>query len=89
MRGTTALSALAVALALPLQAAAWYLPGSAPHSYKQGDQVPFSVNALQAKAFTSQIKGVLKYDYYDPRFQFCNPTAPRGAEREPRKRALW
>ncbi|SJX62239.1 related to endosomal protein EMP70 precursor [Sporisorium reilianum f. sp. reilianum] len=70
---TTALSALAVALALPSQVAGWYLPGSAPHSYKQGDDVPFSVNALQAKAFTSQIKGVLKYDYYDPHFQFCEP----------------
>ncbi|CDU25704.1 related to endosomal protein EMP70 precursor [Sporisorium scitamineum] len=68
-----ALSALAAALALPSQVAGWYLPGSAPHSYKQGDDVPFSVNALQAKAFTSQIKGVLKYDYYDPHFQFCEP----------------
>ncbi|EST08484.1 Nonaspanin (TM9SF) [Kalmanozyma brasiliensis GHG001] len=77
-----ALSALAVALASPLQAAAWYLPGSAPHSYKQGDNVPFAVNALQAKAFTSQIKGVIKYDYYHPGFQFCVPEGGPQAQSE-------
>ncbi len=76
------LSALAATLALPLQTSAWYLPGSAPHSYKQGDDVPFSVNALQAKAFTSQIKGVIKYDYYDPHFQFCTPEGGPEAQSE-------
>ncbi|PWZ02133.1 hypothetical protein BCV70DRAFT_171775 [Testicularia cyperi] len=69
---TLAAAALAL-LASPSSVYAWYLPGSAPHSFKSGDPVPFSVNALQAKAFTSQIKSVIKYDYYDPHFQFCQP----------------
>lgn len=38
--------ALTTLLQLP-SATAWYLPGSAPHSYRLGDVVPFSVNALQ------------------------------------------
>ncbi|SPO26246.1 related to endosomal protein EMP70 precursor [Ustilago trichophora] len=79
---TAALSVLAIALSLPTHAVAWYLPGSAPHSYKQGDDVPFSVNALQAKAFTNQIKGVIKYDYYDPHFQFCQPQGGPEAQSE-------
>ncbi|PWN53773.1 hypothetical protein IE53DRAFT_383711 [Violaceomyces palustris] len=59
---------------LPLTANAWYLPGSAPRSYAPGDEVPFSVNALQPKASSlSQVKSLINYDYYDPRFNFCEP----------------
>ena len=57
---------------------AWYLPGSAPRSYAKGDPVPFSVNALQPKAFTDQVKGIINYDYYHPDFQFCQP--PEGIQ---------
>lgn len=47
MRGSLLVAVLvAVVVHLPL-ASAWYLPGSAPRSYKRADVVPFSVNALQ------------------------------------------
>ncbi|SNX84730.1 related to endosomal protein EMP70 precursor [Melanopsichium pennsylvanicum] len=82
MKLSTFRTAAIATLAIASQAAAWYLPGSAPHSYKAGDDVPFSVNALQAKAFTSQIKGVLKYDYYDPHFKFCQPAGGPQAQSE-------
>ncbi|KAN0064704.1 Transmembrane 9 superfamily member 2 [Thecaphora frezii] len=77
-----AATALLAASLLPAGAHAWYLPGSAPRSYHKGDPVPFTVNALEAKAFTSQVKSVLMYDYYDPRFHFCQPEGGPRPESE-------
>lgn len=45
----------------------YYLPGVAPHDYKAGDSVGLHVNALSA------VKSFLPYDYYYPKFHFCQP----------------
>ncbi len=74
-RRIASLLALAGASTLPL-ASAWYLPGSSPRSYGEGDTVPFLVNVVQAKANDNTgTRGLLSYDYYDPRFHFCQPRA--------------
>ncbi|OZJ03938.1 hypothetical protein BZG36_02934 [Bifiguratus adelaidae] len=49
----------------------FYLPGVAPRDYSEGQQVDVWVNALSP--LDQQIKSVLEYDYYDPRFHFCTP----------------
>ncbi|KAI1176063.1 Nonaspanin [Nemania sp. FL0916] len=75
MRPLSSSSALLPALAaLPQLAVAFYLPGVAPTSYKQGDVVPLFVNSIKAVAAEdARLHSVLSYDYYDPRFKFCTP----------------
>ncbi|KAK4197303.1 hypothetical protein QBC40DRAFT_257213 [Triangularia verruculosa] len=65
---------LASLLALPKLASAFYLPGVAPTSYKQGDAVPLYVNAIRPVGDAdSVLHSVLSWDYYHPMFQFCAP----------------
>ncbi|KAI0537092.1 Nonaspanin [Xylaria digitata] len=65
---------LSALLALPQLTAAFYLPGVAPTSYKPGDAVPLFVNSIKPIAAPdARLHSVLSYDYYDPRFQFCQP----------------
>ncbi|PVG01267.1 hypothetical protein CPB86DRAFT_805430 [Serendipita vermifera] len=40
----------------------FYLPGAAPKNYRQGEDVELDVNVLKPD------------DYYDPRFEFCQPA---------------
>lgn len=67
------LSALAALLALALPGHAWYLPGSAPRTYRAGDAVPVQVNALQPMGGPTPVHGLVSYDYYDDRLGFCRP----------------
>lgn len=72
MRSLKATSALVL---LGLSASitnAFYLPGVAPHDYEDGENVPLYVNSLTPLP-NSQLKSVVSYDYYDPRFHFCQP----------------
>lgn len=55
-----------------LLANAFYLPGVAPIDYANGDNVPLYVNSLTPMS-NQQLKSLLAYDYYDPRFHFCQP----------------
>jgi transmembrane 9 superfamily protein 2/4 len=69
-------SALLTALvAAPQLASAFYLPGVAPTSYKQGDAVPLYVNSIKpvASPQDSRLHSVVSYDYYHPAFQYCQP----------------
>ncbi|KAG0175312.1 hypothetical protein DFQ28_001841 [Apophysomyces sp. BC1034] len=50
---------------------AFYLPGVAPHDYDKDEPVPLLVNSLTPS--NVHLKSVISYDYYDPRFQFCQP----------------
>ena len=60
------LGSLTLTIALLLQASsAFYLPGVAPQSWEDGDNV-----AIQTDSLTSP-KTRLPYDYYD--FPFCRP----------------
>jgi len=76
MRSPSVLSSSAAlsALLLPQLSSAFYLPGVAPTSYKPGDAVPLFVNSIKpVAAQDARLHSVLSYDYYDPRFQFCQP----------------
>ncbi|KAL2142647.1 hypothetical protein VTI28DRAFT_861 [Corynascus sepedonium] len=65
---------LATLLVAPQLASAFYLPGVAPTSYKQGDAVPLYVNAIRPTAGSdAMLHSVVSYDYYHPLFQFCQP----------------
>ena len=62
-------------LTLPQLSSAFYLPGVAPTSYKQGDSVPLYVNSVKPGpgSNTARLHSVISYDYYNPAFQFCRP----------------
>ncbi|KAJ7218032.1 Nonaspanin TM9SF, partial [Mycena pura] len=71
-------------LLLAASAQAFYLPGAAPHNFKEGDQVPLFVNALTPMLTgrdDPKLKSLINYDYYNPGFQFCEPTD--GAKKQP------
>ncbi|KAI5955167.1 TMN2 [Candida jiufengensis] len=58
----------------------FYLPGVAPTDYKQGDTIPLLVNhltpSLHHVSHQNKIKSatyVYSYDYYYPKFHFCQP----------------
>ncbi|KAJ7072294.1 hypothetical protein C8F01DRAFT_1243356 [Mycena amicta] len=64
--------------------AAFYLPGAAPHNFKKGDQVPLFVNALTPMLTgggSAKLKSLINYDYYNPRFHFCEPNG--GPQKQP------
>ncbi|KAJ2918522.1 hypothetical protein MD484_g1852, partial [Candolleomyces efflorescens] len=55
---------------------AFYLPGAAPRNYASGEQVDLFVNALTpmlAGTDDSKLKSLINYDYYNPKFHFCEP----------------
>ncbi|KAJ7680358.1 Nonaspanin TM9SF [Mycena polygramma] len=63
---------------------AFYLPGAAPHNFLRGDQVPLFVNALTPMLTGSddaKLKSLINYDYYNPRFKFCEPAG--GPQKQP------
>ncbi|KUJ16994.1 uncharacterized protein LY89DRAFT_616700 [Mollisia scopiformis] len=66
---------LATLLAAPELSAAFYLPGVAPTTYKQGDTVPLNVNRLTPVGSNTdgQLRSVVSFDYYHPAFHFCRP----------------
>jgi transmembrane 9 superfamily member 2/4 len=66
---------LATLLSIPELATAFYLPGVAPTSYKEGDKVPLHVNRLTAVGSQEDetLRSVLAYDYYYSPFHFCRP----------------
>ncbi|KAG1751581.1 uncharacterized protein EDB91DRAFT_1243827 [Suillus paluster] len=69
---------------LPSVSNAFYLPGAAPHNYKQSDPVNVYVNALTPMLTgtdNSKLKSLINYDYYNPRFHFCAPAG--GAQGQP------
>ena len=66
-------SASLLLLALGIsQTSAFYLPGVAPNDYTDNVNVPLYVNSLTPTS-NQQLKSVLAFDYYDPRFHFCQP----------------
>ncbi|KAG5753257.1 hypothetical protein H9Q69_004855 [Fusarium xylarioides] len=62
-------------LAIPQLASAFYLPGVAPTTYKEGDKVPLYVNSIKPvdRSQDPRLHAVVSYDYYHPAFQFCQP----------------
>ncbi|KAF2027220.1 endosomal integral membrane protein [Setomelanomma holmii] len=56
-------------------AAAFYFPGTAPTSYKEGDAVPLFVNHLTPadSQYDPKLRSVFSFDYYHPEFHFCQP----------------
>ncbi|TDL24197.1 Nonaspanin [Rickenella mellea] len=74
-----------LALLLPLCATAFYLPGAAPHDFKEGEHVDVFVNALTpmiGSADNAKLKSMINYDYYNPAFHFCQPSGGPKAIRE-------
>ncbi|KIR99330.1 endosomal P24A protein [Cryptococcus deuterogattii 2001/935-1] len=71
--------ALATLLSLS-STAAFYLPGSAPRDYLEGEKIDVFVNTL-TPMLNSKLKSLISYDYYDSRFHFCSPEG--GPERQP------
>ncbi|KAB5592575.1 Endosomal integral membrane protein (P24a) [Ceratobasidium theobromae] len=69
-------AALAASSLLTL-ANAFYLPGTAPHDYHAGEQVPLYVNALTPMVLSADSKLYSlvssEDDYYHHRFHFCQP----------------
>lgn len=70
------LSPLASGLLLAASASAFYLPGVAPNSYQEGDNVALLVNHItpSLRKEDDEAKTYLySYDYYFERFHFCQP----------------
>jgi transmembrane 9 superfamily protein 2/4 len=85
MRSLPAIATAAVALLGAVPAAAFYLPGSAPHDYAPGDAVDVFVNSLTPTLNTT-LKSLVSYDYYDDRFNFCQPKD--GPVKQPESRGF-
>ncbi|WVW86608.1 hypothetical protein I302_108661 [Kwoniella bestiolae CBS 10118] len=66
-------------LVLPLTSA-FYLPGTAPRDYLQGESIDVFVNTL-TPMLNSKLHSLISYDYYDPHFHFCQP--PGGPVKQP------
>jgi transmembrane 9 superfamily protein 2/4 len=61
----------------------FYLPGTAPRDYNEGDPVPLLVNALTPQISAhSKLKSVISYDYYHPQLHFCQPPEGPASQRE-------
>ena len=75
LRDVSPSAAILATLLAPKLSSAFYLPGVAPISYKEGDLVPLHVNRLTPVG--SQVDGTLRsvvsFDYYHPAFHFCRP----------------
>jgi transmembrane 9 superfamily protein 2/4 len=61
--------------ASPALVSAFYLPGMAPKSYAEGEEVELHVNHLRPSRLDDgdAIRSVYSYDYYSPEFHFCQP----------------
>ncbi|WWC93097.1 uncharacterized protein L201_008062 [Kwoniella dendrophila CBS 6074] len=70
---------LATLLALPISSA-FYLPGTAPRDYLEGEKIDVFVNTL-TPMLNSKLHSLISYDYYDDRFGFCRPF--NGIEKQP------
>jgi transmembrane 9 superfamily protein 2/4 len=68
-----ALASLLALIASP--ASAFYFPGTAPASYKEGDAVPLYVNHLTPadSQYDPKLRSVFSFDYYHEPFRFCKP----------------
>ncbi|EAT89307.2 transmembrane 9 superfamily protein [Parastagonospora nodorum] len=68
-------AALASLLALAAPTSAFYFPGTAPTSYKEGDAVPLYVNRLTPadSQYDPKLRSVFSFDYYHEPFHFCQP----------------
>lgn len=66
---------LAAAL-LMTPAAAFYLPGITPNTYKEEELVDVHVNKLTPSTSQrdKQVRSVFSFDYYHPAFHHCEPT---------------
>ncbi|EKD17793.1 uncharacterized protein L3040_002162 [Drepanopeziza brunnea f. sp. 'multigermtubi'] len=66
---------LATLLVGPDLSSAFYLPGVAPTTYKEGDIVPLNVNSLKpvGSGQDGQLRSVVSFNYYHPAFKFCRP----------------
>lgn len=76
LKGLSPSAALLTALlAAPELSSAFYLPGVAPTTYKEGDLVPLDVNHLTpvGSAQDGTLRSVVSFDYYHPAFHFCRP----------------
>ncbi|KAF8658318.1 hypothetical protein AX16_002087 [Volvariella volvacea WC 439] len=76
---------IGAALTLAPSAYAFYLPGAAPHDYREGDKVELFVNALTpmiAGTDDAKLKSMINYDYYNPKFRFCGPEGGPQRQRE-------
>ncbi|GAA6018174.1 hypothetical protein JCM10207_002857 [Rhodosporidiobolus poonsookiae] len=71
-RWTALLATLAV---LPTPTTAFYLPGTAPNSFHDGDPIPLVVNALGPSSGRTGDTDVVLYDAYDERIGFCRPPS--------------
>ncbi|KAF9268906.1 Nonaspanin [Marasmius fiardii PR-910] len=71
-------------LSLSSSALAFYLPGAAPRNYAPGEKIDLFVNALTpmlAGSDNAKLKSLINYDYYNPRFHFCEPEG--GPQKQP------
>ncbi|TFK21965.1 endosomal P24A protein [Coprinopsis marcescibilis] len=75
--------AFAAAVLLLPAANAFYLPGAAPRDYVQGEKVDLFVNALtpMLTGANPKLKSLINYDYYNPKFHFCEPSG--GPKKQP------
>ena len=73
---TPSAALLATLLVAPELSSAFYLPGVAPTSYKEGDLVPLTVNSLTPVGSNRDgtLRSVVAFDYYHPAFHFCRPN---------------
>ncbi|OCB88484.1 Nonaspanin [Sanghuangporus baumii] len=63
---------------------AFYLPGTAPRDYQEGERVELYVNALTpiiGSTDNAKLKSMINYDYYNPAFHFCEPE--EGIKKQP------
>ncbi|KAI0305469.1 Nonaspanin TM9SF [Multifurca ochricompacta] len=75
---------LVALVASTISVSAFYLPGAAPHDYKEGEKVDLFVNALTPMlpgSDDAKLRSLINYDYYYPKFHFCEP--PNGAHKQP------
>ncbi|TCD69794.1 hypothetical protein EIP91_006107 [Steccherinum ochraceum] len=72
-------------LSLLTSSYAFYLPGAAPHDYHLGEPVKVFVNTLTPMLTGNEhakLKSLINYDYYNPRFHFCEPEGGPRSEPE-------
>ncbi|KAH8656091.1 hypothetical protein BGZ60DRAFT_435201 [Tricladium varicosporioides] len=81
LRGFSSAAIVSTLLTIPQLSAAFYLPGVAPTSYKEGDVVPLHVNRLTpvGSQVDGSLRSVVSFDYYHKAFHFC---APKGGPKD-------
>ena len=66
------LTLLATVLLLAQPSVAFYLPGTAPRDYLPNERIDVFVNTL-TPMLNSKLRSLISHDYYDDRFDFCQP----------------